>query len=191
MKMYQQIPLCAALVLLMSGCASIPDTYMPSTIGPVQKQAVQAQPVEVRIHSVRDAVPEGEPVEFVVTLRNQSAQPLWVPSEPEVLFVWTYSNGRRDNFMREQPMPRHYTAQNAVLLQPGEQMTRTAHINTKNFLRNGVTEFRAVLEVAGNTNPGLAPFWTGRATSNGYGVLVASPNKIASLDLSQRTAPKS
>ena len=173
---------------LLTGCASLPDTYVPSTVGPVQHQSAQREALECRIHPVYDAVVAGEPVQFVVEIRNRGDQPVWVPSQPEVLFLWTYSNGRRDNFMRDEPMPQFYTTQNAKLLQPGEQLKRTVEIGTRNFLRQGVTEFRAIVKVPRNLNPELAPFWTGRAYSNGYGVLVADQTAVASRRATQHAS---
>lgn len=177
---YRQTLLIAISGTLLAGCASLPETYVPSTVGPVQHQATQGQALECRIHSVHDAVVAGEPVEFVVLLRNRSDQAIWVPSRPDVVFLWTYSNGRRDNFMRDDPMPQFFTSHNAVLLQPGEQLTRTVRVDTRNFLRNGVTEFRALVQAPTNLNPELNSFWTGRTVSNGYGVLVADRATVAS-----------
>lgn len=185
---YRHFLCVAAAGSLLTGCASLPDTYMPSTVGPVQHHSSQGEALECRIHPVHDAVVSGEPIEFVVLIRNRGDQPVWVPGQPEVLFLWTYSNGRRDNFMRDEPMPQFYTTQNAVLLQPGEQLRRTVEIGTRSFLRQGVTEFRAIVNVPRNLNPELTPFWTGRAYSNGYGVLVADPTAVASRRATQHAS---
>lgn len=176
----QRILCLAACGSLLVGCASLPEKYVPSTVGPIQHPSAQVQSLECRIYTLHDAVVAGNPVEFVVLLRNRADQAIWVPENPDVVFLWTYSNGFRDNFMRDEPMPQFFTPQNAVLLQPGEQLTRNVRIDTQKFLRNGLTEFRALVNVPTNLNPELSPFWTGRSVSNGYGVLLADRATVAS-----------
>ena len=43
-------------------------------------------------------------------------------------------------------------------------------VETSYFDRPGITEFRAEINVAKNTNPEVEPFWSGRLLSNSYGL---------------------
>lgn len=114
----------------------------------------------------------GEPLYFTVIIQNVGDKPLWLPRNPDLLLTWVYPNGRRDNFIRERPPAQFFSAHNAVLLQPGQQMTRTIAVKTYYFPLPGITEFRAILRGTGNTNPDLQPFWSGRVESNAYGIRV-------------------
>ena len=164
-----------------SGCASM-DTYVPKTVGPVP-QDMPHELLRMQIDADEDFVPRGDIVTFSVTLKNHSPDALWIPDDPNLLLVWTYPNGRRDNFLQDAPGPAFYDESSAIRLAPGEEMIRRVHIQTHSFNFDGVTEFRAILEVAGNINPKLQPFWTGRVVSNGYGVMVARRSRLAELEL--------
>ena len=144
----------------------------------------------VQIDADEDFVPRGEAITFSVTLKNNSPDALWIPDNPNVLLVWTYPNGRRDNFLQDAPESAFYDQSSAIQLAPGQELTRQMSIKTHYFDFDGVTEFRAVLEVADNTNPELHPFWTGRVVSNGYGVMVAKRSRLAPLALQTNRRPR-
>ena len=157
--------------ILISGCTSV-DVYVPKTVGSIPHQKADGE-VTLRIDTSDNFVVTGEKVTFSVTLKNNSAKALWLPEDPQLTFAWTYPNGSRDNFLQDPPQPSYYDQDTAVQLEPGQEMTRRTAINTDHFTLDGVTEFRAVLEVAANKNPNLRPFWSGRAVSNGYGIAMA------------------
>jgi hypothetical protein len=164
---------------LLSGCASM-DVYIPKTVGPTANHNI-GEALAVRISTQEDFVARGEPVTFSVTVKNISADSLWLPEDPKLLIVWTYPNGCRDNLLQDPPQQGYYDQRTAIQLAPGEEMTLKTGVKTQYFNIDGVTEFRAVLEVAGNTNPDLQPFWTGRSVSNGYGVMLANKRRIGQL----------
>lgn len=159
------------LALFVSGCGTIEKPYQPQRVGRIDSERPTG-PIEVQILCAQETVVIGEPLYFTVIIRNVGDRPLWLPRNPDLLMTWIYPNGRRDNFIREQPPPQFFSAYNAVLLQPGQQMTRTIAVKTYYFPLPGITEFRAILRGTENTNPELHPFWSGRAESNGYGIRV-------------------
>lgn len=158
--------------LVISGCGALPEHYIPRTVGPKNDAVVDAG-LRLEIRAARDRAPMGDQILFHVTFANQGPRPFLLPEEPQLLFVWTYPNGDRDNFLLDQPAARYYRADEVARLEPGERLTRAIRIETYYFDHEGVTEFRAVTHFDPNTNPALAGFWDGKAVSNSYGVQVA------------------
>jgi hypothetical protein len=156
---------------LLSGCATDSLVYVPAQLGHIEKNS-SPEEIELSIRPDNPFVVIGRPLEFIAEIRNISGRELWLPKTPRVVFLWTYPNGRRDNFVFDPLQPQHYTQRNAVLLKPGQSMVSSQIINTYYFPEPGITEFRAFLQVPVNTNPDLQPFWSGRETSNGYGLMV-------------------
>ncbi|MBU0676825.1 MAG: hypothetical protein KJ626_01805 [Verrucomicrobia bacterium] len=163
-------------VLVAMGCSSVPNPYIPETVGVVTPGKLESG-LQVRITPIEDHTPLGTPVLFRVHIRNVGENALWVPKDPTLVFLWTYPNGRRDNFVLEDPAPRHFREQEAVLLQPGHQVTLSQAIETYYFPRPGITEFSVVINVPRNTNPELDPFWHGELTSNSYGIRMMKPGQ--------------
>ncbi len=159
------------LGMSLAGCSTIPDDYVPSTIGSME-DGEQDNYLEVHIKAKRNTVAMGEPVVFLVVIKNTSDKPFWIAREPDLLFTWIYPTGRRDNFIREFSEDRYYSENDAILLRAGQQLTKQIEIRTYYFPKEGITEFRAVLHTGSNTNPKLQPFWTGEILSNSFGVLV-------------------
>jgi hypothetical protein len=161
---------------LLAGCGTIPETYIPSTVGPLGEGDASRE-VKVVISTKSTLTFIGDPIIFQITLKNVGEEPIWVPREPDVLFIWTYPNGRHDNFLREFQEERFYSADDAVQLLPGQQIRKFVPIKTYFFERAGITEFRALVHASRNTNPNLSPFWQGKALSNAFGVLIENAKK--------------
>ncbi|OQA29739.1 MAG: hypothetical protein BWY59_00113 [Verrucomicrobia bacterium ADurb.Bin345] len=162
------------LSLFACGCASVPNEYIPSVVGSLGESETSG-PIEARINAAQDRVSLGDQIFFSVTIRNRGADPIWLPRDPDVLLTWIYPNGEHDNFLREFASERFYDTADAVLLRPGHQMVKTIIVKTYFFPKPGITEFRAQVHMARNTNPELRPFWVGDLESNAYGVMVDKP----------------
>ncbi len=165
------IGLALSAVLLCAGCSTASRKYIPQTIGTTDAGDT-IDGLTVSILPLNDRVILGNPLTFEVTIRNIGTSPIWIPRNPQVVLVWVYPNGRRDNVVQETPPSRHFNKHSAVLLHPGKSITKDLTIRTHYFPEPGITEFRAILRVTENTNSHLRPFWRGRALSNAYGVLV-------------------
>jgi hypothetical protein len=163
--------LAVTAVLAMAGCSTVKGPYKPAVRGPIHDTA-PTRGIEVAMVPRADAMVIGEPLVVDITVRNVGEQAVWLPHEPRLLLCWVYSNGRKDNHCLDPLRPRYYTSADATLMAPGDTMTQSIVLKTHYFPRGGLTEFRAVLDVAQSTNPNLHPFWSGRAVSNGYGILV-------------------
>jgi len=167
--------LCLALpAVLLVGCASMPEPYIPTQVGSMQ-DSLAKNGLEIEITPNCTSSPLGEPIAFDIRIRNASDKAFWIAKQPDLLFSWVYPDGRRDNFLRELADQRHYLRTEARLLDPAEEITLRTEIATYYFHRPGITEFRAVLHCAPNTNPNLQPFWCGKAVSNTYGVKFVRP----------------
>jgi hypothetical protein len=172
-NMMYRTPLPTAIAcLLVSGCGTLPERYIPQAVGP-KNDAVVDSGLRLEIRAAEDQAPIGKQILFHVTFANDGDIPFTLPREPEVLFLWIYSDGIRDNYLRDVPQARFYHAEEVTQLQPGEHITRNVSIETDYFDRAGITEFRAMTHFAANTNPGFAQFWDGTSLSNSYGILVA------------------
>lgn len=160
------------LAITACGCGSMPAKYIPSQMGPCGRQEIVSG-LSVSIAAKSDHVPIGEPIYFNVTISNASDMIFWVPLEPQIMFAWTYANGRRDNFIGEYPTERYFTSQDAVKMYPGEVRQSQTKIPTGYFPARGITEFKAIYSAPRNTNPDLMPFWNGEVRSNCYGVNIS------------------
>ena len=65
---------------------------------------------------------------------------------------------------------RFFSKTECLLLQPGREFELSGMVETSYFNCPGITEFKAEVTVAQNTNPELTPFWSGRAFSHSFGV---------------------
>lgn len=163
-------------VIVTAGCSSIPNPYIPQQLGQVMYDNFD-RALEVQITADRDQAIIGKPIHFDIRVRNVSDQALWVPKDPDVCFHFVYSNGIRDNYLEDPMEARFYSKNDAVLLRPGQELTRNFEVKTYYFERTGITEFQAVVTLAKNTNASLSPSWDGRIESNGFGVLVKSAGR--------------
>jgi hypothetical protein len=162
---------------LLSGCSTVPDPYIPATIGSFA-QVPPNDGLQLTIEAFDDTPRFHEPITFRARVMNFGETPVWVPRIPKFIFYWVYPNGQRDHYVLKLPPAQHFTEQTAVLLPPGQQMVYTEEIPTFYFPRPGIMEFRAVYHVPQNLNSQLEPFWVGRLTSNTYGVnFVVLPTK--------------
>ena len=168
--------LICTIAFLSGGCGTMPNSYVPATVGPIDNPQ-PGGPIEVRISTSQDNAFVGDNLYFSVIIRNRGDEPVWIPRNPDVLLSWVYPNGQRDSFMREFPPEQYFSDADAILLKPGQQMTRTVVVKTYFFPKPGITEFRALVHASRNTNPGLHPFWHGQTESNSFGVMVKNPKK--------------
>ena len=166
---------CAMLSLM--GCSSVENPYIPKTVGQLDDSlARDGVTVTIRPEQSRSAV--GQPIVFDVRITNSGDTPVWIPKKPQVVFTWTYPDGKRDNFLQDVEHERFFKADEAVLLQPGQTVARKSTIATYYFGKSGITEFRAVIHSPRNTNADLQPFWNGRVRSNSFGVLIDEPEAL-------------
>lgn len=175
-------------LFLGSGCSSfLACRYMPQTIGIAAAPEI-VNGLEVLIVSTDDHIILGQPLTFKATIRNISDHAFWVPKDPHLVFVWTYPNGQRDNFIQDFPKDKYFRHESAILLRPGRKLSSQFTIRTHYFPGAGITEFRAIYYAEKNTNSELHPFWNGRALSNAYGVLVNKPRFGSSRPLGTQRA---
>jgi hypothetical protein len=137
--------------------------------------------LQVTIRPTSDQVTVGDVINFEIVYENVGPEPFMFPKHPNILFTWTYANGRRDNYLIEDASPKHYASTDLVSLDPGTSMTREFKVKTYYFKTKGVTEFRAILRCPQCTNPELGSVWHGRAVSNTYGVMLTRGRNYASL----------
>ena len=168
-----------AASLFLVGCSTIPDRYIPSSVGSLN-DADDSNILKISITPESSELSIGETLVFRVNVKNVSKMPLWIPREPDLLFTWIYPDGRRDGFVHEPQRDQFFTQQDATYLRPGQQISKSVSIRTYYFERKGITEFRAFLRAARNTNPALIPFWTGELASNSYGVNFSAKKKVYS-----------
>jgi hypothetical protein len=175
-RIHLQFSLLLAISLLLTGCYTVPNRYIPNAVGSLNN--------EDKSNSLRASIelanPEsfiGEPIVFQVVVKNIGKMSLWIPSDPEFFFTWIYPDGHRDSFVYEPQRDQFYSREDAVCLRPGQQLMKPVAIRTHYFQQNGVTEFRAYLRAGRNTNPELNPFLDGELASNSYGVMVLGARK--------------
>jgi hypothetical protein len=168
-RLQLQFSLLVAVSLLLAGCSTVPNRYIPNEVGSLN-DADDSNILKISIDSENPETSIGEPIVFRVSIKNISKMPLWVPRDPEFFFTWIYPDGRHDSFVYEPQRDQFYTKEDSVCLRPGQQFTKSVSIRTYYFERKGITEFRAYLRAGRNTNPALMPFWNGELASNSYGI---------------------
>ena len=159
----------AVLSMAAAGCGTVKETYHPQTVGPVPDSR-GCEGLILKLTAATDIVQLGRPVVFSVAVCNTSDHAIWIPKQPQQGFYWTYPNGRHDCYMIDREQTRFFQKSDSLLLNPGSEIVLPGLVETSYFNRPGITEFRAEIDVARNTNPELAPFWSGRLLSNGYGL---------------------
>jgi hypothetical protein len=168
---------CVAALLAGAGCTSqafhLPDTRIPAVVG-TASPANEAAGLLVTIQPDRDKYAIGEDIAFRVAVRNVSEQAFWIDRQLNVLFLWTYPDGSKDNYLLTFPDRKRFDSGCALCLEPGESMEGSYRVRTDYFRKPGITEFRAVYYGPRNTNPALGPTWFGRAVSNSFGVYMQS-----------------
>ena len=191
MRLHLQISLLLAVSLLLAGCSTIPNRYIPNAVGSLN-DADDSNILRISIDPENPELSIGEPIVFRVSVKNISKMPLWVPRDPEFFFTWIYPDGRHDSFVYEPQRDQFYTREDSVCLRPGQQFTKSVSIRTYYFERKGITEFRAYLRTGSNTNPKLTPFWNGELASNSYGIKLDVKKKAYTPDsLTRNTCPPS
>lgn len=179
---------CAAATLLVCiGCVA-PVKYIPATLG-LSAPGETRNGLQVHIRPQSDGVTPGTPIVFEVTIRNAGDVGFFLARNPNLVFVWTYPNGQRDNFVREFAERRFFSRDEAVYLGPGDELTVSRTIETHFFPKTGITEFHAILYSEKNTNPDLRPFWHGWVASNFYGVFVGNRKHLLRRELGRKDAP--
>ena len=163
------VRLLAVMSLVGFGCNTMPEPYHPQVIGPLPDAPASAG-IALKLTAPVDVISLGNPVTFSVAIRNTSDHALWIPKKPQQAFFWTYPNGRHDCYMIDREATRFFNKSDCLLLQPGSEVVLPSLVETSYFDRPGITEFRAEINVAKNTNPEVEPFWSGRLLSNSYGL---------------------
>lgn len=159
------------VVVGLSGCGTVQDTYHPQTMGALtNRPAVDGLLVQLKANE--NNVQIGKPAVFSVVARNISDKAIWMPKKPLMAFTWTYPNGQRDCQMVDRAETQFFKKSECILLEPGHELILGGMVETSYFELPGITEFRAEIQVPKNTNPELQPFWSGRAFSNGYGAQI-------------------
>ncbi len=164
------------MLALATGCSTVPDLYKPQALG-ARDDGWADSGLRVEIAPTHDYAVKGHDIVFNVTLSNVGMEDFLVPREPEILFLWTYANGRRDNFMVDSPPTAFYQPNEVYLLRPGKSYQFQVPVKTAYFPDLGLTEFRAVAQLPRNTNPQLAQVWSGKSLSNAYGVMISRSDR--------------
>ncbi|OGV42686.1 MAG: hypothetical protein A2X46_05315 [Lentisphaerae bacterium GWF2_57_35] len=166
-------------IFLLSGCGTMPAKYIPVTLGPViESESVQG--IELTILPSVETIAIGEVLTMTVTIKNIHTEPVWFPRNPEIMMLWIYPDGKRDNLVFECTENRFYTEDQVVWLKAGQVVQTKMRIKTYYFPKPGVTEFQAFCNAASNTNPAIRPFWHGKIFSNTYGVMVEKNRRSSS-----------
>jgi hypothetical protein len=155
--------------LALAGCASLPEEYRPQTTGALNDGQTE-RGLSLQLAAYEKVGQLGKPITFRVIVRNTGTCATWIPRKPQQGFFWTYPNGRHDCYFFDREQARFFSKSECVLLQPGQELELSGIVETSYFGRPGITEFRAEIAIAQNTNPELTPFWSGRAFSNSFGV---------------------
>jgi len=156
-------------MLMLASCATLPDEYRPHTVGSLNDGQTNNGLVIQLV--ARDSIAQfGKPVIFQVVVLNTSHLAFWIPQKPQQGFFWTAPNGRHDCYFFDREQVRFFNKKDCILLQPGHSMVLPGLVDTADFSYPGITEFKAEIDVAQNSNPELNPFWSGRAFSNSFGV---------------------
>lgn len=158
-------------VALLTGCASLEQPYIPAKMGNLNDSLAQGG-IKVMLVPDRYNASIGDLLSFSIILKNVSAEPIWIPKEPDLLLMWVYPDGKRDNLIKDEGTPVEYTKANSTLLQPGAEQVYRSAITTYYFNRAGITEFRALVSANHPVRDNLAPYWAGEADSNGFGVMM-------------------
>lgn len=153
-----------AVGVLLAGCASFePPRYVPQRAGSLD-DGKNGGGIAVTIRPDQDAVRRGDVIDFTVAIRNVGSQEVMLPRDPDLILTWVYADGRCDNQIVDAPT---IAPVDLVRLLPGQELVRRPSLKTYYFHSRGITEFRAIVSAAGP-----ASTWTGRAISNGFGVMV-------------------
>jgi len=126
----------------------------------------------VEIRPLTQSVRIGDPVQFDILIYNRNGHAIALPRHPEIEMIWIYPNGRRDSTVHRPRGARFFDPEDVLILPPGHALRTTISLPSYYFPEPGVTEFRAVLHAEENLNPRITNFWSGRAYSNSYGILV-------------------
>lgn len=149
---------------IVAGCASFEfSDYVPRQAGSLD-DASGSEQIAVSLRPDAPSIRRGDNLGFSVAIRNISGQTVVLPKNPDVMLTWIYPDGQRDNLIRGES---DAAPGELVKLDPGQEMIRHSTIKTYYFHRSGITEFRAIVSAAGP-----ADAWSGRAISNGYGVMI-------------------
>lgn len=160
----------AIAACLLSACGTIPESYRPNQIGVVDS-ADSTSGLSLSIRPDRTTAQIGDTITFDVIIKNMGTDTVWLPSQPDILLTWTYPDGKRDNFIRDDDVPAAPPALSP--LAPGEERLFKSVVRTYYFDLRGVTEFRARVSVAPSARAEHLA-WAGDLASNGYGVMFAN-----------------
>lgn len=177
MKTLVKTMILLAIAALMTACGTLDTAYIPEKVGrgsdPVAQDGIYLQLIPPS-----DTVEFGEPITFCVKAVNVGEKAVYLPRKPELLFIWVYANGTRDNHIMELSAEKSFLEDELVRIEPGQSMRYEKIINTYYFPALGITEFSALLNVPVNQNNEIGPVWSGRARSNRYAMLIDEPQHI-------------
>jgi len=174
--------------LVLSGCASLDEKYIPQQVGSCNEFQVEGG-LQVHLHPQNDWVIKGQPITFIIELRNYSDKAIRVPKNPPLLLFWTYANGQRDNEI-EDPYPiSTFNEKNTMLIPPGSKMTLQKRVDTYYFPKCGITEFQVVYYPPANNNPNILPLWEQESPSNSYGIRIVKPGRTPLLSRPHSSYP--
>lgn len=161
----------------MTACGTLETAYIPEKVGS-GSDAVAQDGIYLQLIAPADTAEFGEPISFCVKALNVSDQAVYLPRKPELLFIWVYSNGTRDNHIMELSAEKAFSEEELIRVDPGQAIRYEKIIKTYYFPSLGVTEFSALLNVPVNQNKEIGPVWSGRARSNRYAMLIDKPQQI-------------
>lgn len=153
------------MVVALSACGTVQTTYKPAWMGNMADGETD-QNIEIQLRPDKYRAKIGDPLTFSVVIRNVGSQPVWFPSHPDLLVMWVYPDGRRDNIISSD---QDSGSTEMVLLNPGQDRVEHSVVTTYYFDRIGIHEFRAIVSAEKSTTTAHRG-WSGRAVSNGFGV---------------------
>lgn len=172
------IALVLAVGLLTVGCSTVPDEYVPATVGSIGDPDT-LDGLKMTISTTQTNVYIGQPVVFQVRIQNVGSIPLFIPKKPNVVLTWVYADGSRDNFVKDFEGEPLLDENDLTILQPNRFITKDIRVNTYYFNRAGVTEFWATFQTWNRKASAKPGAWEGRIMSNRFGVWMESGKTIA------------
>jgi hypothetical protein len=128
-----------------------------------------------------DTVVAGQPIVFVLTLKNTGSRPVNLPRNPFIGMKWRYASGWSDGHLPPDQPPVVEDRNRLITLAPGESIEVTKKIKTNHFPAMnggiGISEFRAAYNSMNNVQSNSFPLWEGVLVSNTYGVEVVKERR--------------
>ena len=150
------------ILLLLVGCSTVCDPYVPKTIGSIP---VKQGAIEFTISPTNDCFVIGDNI--TIDYEIKSEEPIPFLDEVEIRYYMVYANGRKDNSLGS------FTESKFIhpfQISPLQNRKGQFTIKTYYFSKCGITEIRAEINCPKPIND--IEVWSGKLKSNRYGIEV-------------------